>query len=138
MPTVVDSLARAYARTPAGMRGLALRGPHRAVVLAQIFRAMDSQLDREKAKDIDAVVHWQVGRAPDRWQLVIADGRCRASRRLDRDPTLTIALDDAQFLQLVTGMAGGPALWTSGKLKLTGDLMLAARMSDLFRVPRPK
>ena len=137
---LADSLARAYSRAPSELRELALRGPQRRLVLRQIFRTMQRSFDRERGRDVDAVLRWEIagaGERADRWQVAIAEGRCRASRRLDREPTITIRLDGPTFLELVTGTSPPPALFMSGRLRVEGDPMFAARLTSLFRVPRP-
>ena len=100
---------------------------------------MVQEFDPKQGRDIEAVLHWVIaGRRDggvDRWQVAITDGRCRASRKLDREPTVTIELDGLQFLELVTGSASGPELFMSGKLKMTGDVLLAARLTSMFRIP---
>jgi putative sterol carrier protein len=134
-----DSLARAYDRTPPRLRARALRGPQRRFVLASIFAAMERSLDRERAAGIDTVVHWEIAcerDGADRWQVAIAGGRCVASRRLDREPALTIKLDGPTFLELVSGRTPAPALYMAGRLKVDGDPMQAARLTTLFRVPK--
>jgi putative sterol carrier protein len=138
---IADSLARGYARTPPRLRALALRGPQRRLVLAEIFRTMERSFDREKGKAVEAVLRWEIARArggADRWQVVLEDGRCRANRALDREPTITIKCDGPTFLDLVSGTAQGPALFMSQRLRVDGDPMLAARLTTLFRVPRPR
>ena len=101
---------------------------------------MERRLDPERAAGTKAVLHWEISGprgGADRWQLVVEDGHCRASRRLDREPTLTMKLDDAAFLDLVTGTANGPALYMSGRLRIEGDPMRAVALTSAFRVPRP-
>ena len=39
------------------------------------------------------------------------------------------------FLKLVTNNASGPMLFLRGRLKIDGDLMLASRLTGLFRIP---
>jgi putative sterol carrier protein len=135
-----DSLARAYARTSPRVRALALRRPHGRLVMRGIFRTMERSFDREKGREVTAVMHWEIagskGRT-ERWQVAIADGRCRAGRELDREPTMTLKLDGRAFLDLVSGAVPGPALFMSGRIKIDGDPMRAAQMTSLFRVPKP-
>jgi putative sterol carrier protein len=117
-----------------------MRGWRRPVLLRQIFRRMDKQLDRAKSRDADAVLHWEIGGRPDgevdRWQVVIRDGHARAGRKLDEEPTVKLMLDGDQFLRLVTGLATAPELFLSGKLRVEGDLMMAAGLAGLFRIPQ--
>ena len=136
----VEAAARSYARLSPRARTLVLRGPQRSFVLGRIFKAMERQLDPERGARANEVIHWEITRpdgGADRWQVTIADGRCRASRHLDREPTLTVKLEDGAFLDLVTGIANGPALYLSGRLRIDGDPMRAAGLTSAFRVPRP-
>jgi putative sterol carrier protein len=52
------------------------------------------------------------------------------------EPSVTLKLGAVPFLKLVTGNADGPSLFLSGKLKIEGDLILAARLPGLFEIPR--
>lgn len=135
---MADSFARAVARSSPRARARAMRGPQRRALLAGIFKGMERQFDRKRGADLDAVVHWRIGRADggaDRWQLVFADGRARAGRTLDREPRTTIKLDGERFLELVAGVVSGPELYMSGKVKIEGDVMFAAQLPGFFRMP---
>ena len=135
---VADGFARSIARASPERRALVLRGPQRRVVLGQIFKGMEREFDRKRGAGVDAVIHWEIGRprgGADRWQLDIANGRARAGRKLDREPRMTIKLDGERFLELVAGVATGPELFMSGKVKIEGDLMFAAQLPSLFRMP---
>lgn len=137
---IAESFARTVARWPPERRARAMRGWRGRILIDQIFRGMERQFDPERAGDAKAVVHWEIareGEGADRRQLVIADGRCRAGRRLDREPTMTIKLDAVQLLELAAGVAAGPELFLTGRLRIEGDLMLAARLATFFRIPRP-
>lgn len=136
----IEAGARALALVPRRLRALAVAGPQRRIVLRFIFRVMERRLDQAKAQGLDAVVRWEIadraGRGVDRWQVTIRDGRARASRTLDSEPSLTIKLDGPTFLELVSGLASAPALFMSGQVILEGELLLAARLQSFFRVPR--
>jgi putative sterol carrier protein len=137
---LVDSGARAAALAPPRLRELAVRGRRAAITERIVFTLMQRRLDRAKAGDLEAVLHWEIARnakRTDRWQVLISNGRCVASRRLDREPEVTIKLDGPTFLDLVTGVGSGPVLFMNGRLRIEGDVMLAARLPTLFRVPQP-
>jgi putative sterol carrier protein len=116
-----------------------MRSRQRGPVLNQIFRQMPKALDREAAEGVTAVIEYRIGGgragAEDRYQVVIEGGRCFATRRLEREPTMTLRMDGVTFLKLITGTATGPEVFMTGKLAIEGDLMLAARMPALFRIP---
>lgn len=109
-------------------------------IVRTVKRAMRQRFNAERAGDMDAVIEfWVTGRSDGRgenWQVVIEEERCQVTEELERDPDLTIEIDDVSFLKLVTGNAGGPALFLKGDLKLNGDLMLASKLPRLFRPAR--
>jgi putative sterol carrier protein len=108
------------------------------VLLAAIFKGMERQFDRKRGAELDAAIHWEIGRpegGADRWQLVIANGRARAGRKLDREPRTTIKLDGERFLELVAGVVTGPELYMRGNLRVEGDVMFAAQLMGFFRMP---
>jgi putative sterol carrier protein len=115
-------------------------GWRRRLVLGAIFRQMPKRLDRKRAQGIEAVIDWKLGGArgggSDHYQVIIRDGNCRVIRRPSEPPRTTLELDAVHFLQLAGGAVQGPELFMSGKLKLHGDVMFAAQLPSLFRVPR--
>jgi putative sterol carrier protein len=112
---------------------------NRELILDEIFRRMPEEFDTQKAGDLEAVVEWRILDAPgggiDRYQLVIRKGSCRLEKEGNEQPTVAFELKPVDFIKLVTGNAGGPQLFMFGKLRIDGDLMLAARLQGFFRIP---
>ena len=129
-----DALAARVRESSPRMRETLMRGLSGRAIVAGIFSAMPRRLNRASATGLDLVVRWQVADTTDRY-LVIRDGRARVSREADRDPELTVALDRVTLLDLATGAANGPQLFMTGRVRITGDLMLAQRLTALFAVP---
>jgi putative sterol carrier protein len=113
---------------------------NRELLLQEIFNRMPERFVPQKAGDLDAVVEWRIGGRPDgshdRWQLAIKEGACTVVQDGDAEPTVTFTVGPVDFLKLITGNASGPMLFTFGKLKIRGDLLLAARIQSFFEVPR--
>jgi alkyl sulfatase BDS1-like metallo-beta-lactamase superfamily hydrolase len=114
--------------------------PARRLVLEGIFWQMPQHFDPKRAAGLDATVRWCVtGRADggaDTYELRIADGRCRVSHGSNgADPRLTITLDGAELVRLATGNSDPIQAYFSRRVNLAGDLMLAAKLSQLFRIP---
>jgi putative sterol carrier protein len=118
-------------------RGMA---ENRELVLGQVFNRMPERFRADKAGDLDAVLEWRIrgaaGGGHDRWQLAIRNGACSVVQDGDEDPTVTLTIGPVEFLKLITGNASGPAMFAFGKLKVRGDLLLAARIQSFFEVPR--
>jgi hypothetical protein len=115
------------------------RGLRRRIILTTIFRAMPRQLDRRRAKKVDAVVEWRIADGEggvDIWTTTIRDGRCRVRRGGAEKPRTRIETGTGEFLALVTGNASGPSLWMNGHLRIEGDVMFAGALASMFRAPR--
>ena len=111
----------------------------RTLVLDGIFSQWAEHFDSAKAGDTDAVLEWKIYDKPgggyDRYQVVIENGACSVEKDGDREPRVTFKLKPVDFLKLVTGNSAGPVMFMTGKLKIDGDLMFAATVQSLFRMP---
>jgi putative sterol carrier protein len=117
-----------------------MSGELRGQVLDEIFRRMVEHFRPDRAGDITAVIHWKIFDRPgggyDHYELVIEGGRASLSDRPSREATLEFGIGPVPFLRLVTGNAAGPLLFMTGKLKIKGDLALAARAPSFFEIPK--
>lgn len=114
----------------------------RELILGEIFRRMRTHLRQDKARDVDAVVHWRFSGGTgedgyDRYETVIANGTCTVNREMTKQSRVTITMPPHEFLRLITSNASAPVLFMTGKLKLRGDLAFAAGMLGLFDLPKP-
>jgi putative sterol carrier protein len=109
-------------------------------VLAEVFRRMSDHFRADKAGSLAAVIRWRIGDRPDgdydRFESVIEDGACVAHRGAEREPRVTITLGGVDFLKLVSGNANPVPMFFTGKLKVKGDLGLAATLLPLFDIPK--
>lgn len=118
-----------------------MRSPARRPLLDAIFWQMPGQVNRGRAAQIEnALVRWRISDGPgdrvDVYELTLADGRARASRgESNRDARLTITADGSEFLRLISGSSDPMRAYFSGKVKLGGDVMFAAKLQTLFRIP---
>lgn len=114
---------------------------NRALIIGEIFRRMPERLDRERTQDLEAIMEWKIkegpGGGPEYFQVRIERGECTVVEgREHDDPDVRFTIDAVNFIKLIAGAAQGPALFVFGKLKIRGDLMLAARMPGLFVIPK--
>ena len=69
----------------------------------------------------------------------VIKAKLKALRRLGiEDPIEDILMtlkSQLHFIRLISGHKSGPELFMLGKLKVRGNLMLAARMPSWFRIP---
>ena len=109
-------------------------------IVEDIFRRMAEHVDPDRARDVTAVVHWKIYDRPgggyDHYEVVLEGGTCAVSESPSREAAITLKLKPADFLKLVSGNASGPTMFMTGKLKLEGDVMLASRLTSMFRMPK--
>jgi putative sterol carrier protein len=132
-----SQFARSVATTPDSELATGMRGELRGQILDEIFRRMEEHFRADKAQGVDGVVHFHVtDGGDDRYEVVIRDGACAVNNPPQHDPRVTLTVDAVSFLKLVTGNAGGPELFLRRKLKIKGDLVFAAQVPGMFRIPR--
>jgi putative sterol carrier protein len=101
---------------------------------------MPKQLDAEQATGVTTAIRWDItGRADgeiDTYLLALENGRARTSKGTENDaPRLTITIDGVEFLRLVSGNLDPMQAYFKGRIQLTGDIMVAAKMAQMFRMP---
>ena len=120
-----------------------MRTPARRVVTEVIFLIMPRYLDRRRAAGLDMAIRWRVHGPgdrddPDVYDLIIAERRCRVTRgESQARPLVTVTLESTELLRLATGRTSPMQSYLAGHLSLRGDIMQAARLASLFRVPGP-
>jgi putative sterol carrier protein len=117
----------------------AMASEMRPTILDEIFSRMEQHFRPERAANVDAVIHWRIGGGPDgsedHYEVVVRNGSLSYTDEPSEEPRVTFKMDGATFLRLVTGNASGPMLFMTGKLKIVGDMMFAAQVQGLFKIP---
>jgi hypothetical protein len=117
-----------------------MRSPARKPILDGIFWQMPKLLDPSQATGVSASIRWCITGRPDggvdSYQLEIEAGRCRSVPGPNRpDARVTITIDGAEFLRLASGNSDPMQAYFKGRMQLTGDIMVAAKLASLFRIP---
>ncbi|MGI8572057.1 MAG: SCP2 sterol-binding domain-containing protein [Solirubrobacteraceae bacterium] len=136
----VDGFGRLVRDAPPERLEQLMRSPARKPILDGIFWQMPKQLDGKQAAGVNSSIRWCItGRANgglDTYQLELADGRCRVVHGAGGpDPRLTITIDGVQFLRLASGNLDPMQAYFKGQIELAGDIMVAAKLASLFRMP---
>ena len=141
-PASIDpaEFAKAVAETPEDELAAGFANEQvRSLVLDGIFSQMEEHFDGEKAGHTEAVIEWRIrdrpGGGQDRYQVVVTGGTCSVEKDGEHAPRVTFTMKPVDFLKLVTGASAGPMMFMTGKLKIDGDLMFAASVQSLFRLP---
>lgn len=100
---------------------------------SQILDFLAVSLDGEKAADVEMTVALEFPERDEVWLVVVEHGVLHyyASRRVD-DPTLALSISRNDFMGVLSGRVGLPALLDDGRASLEGGLLEIARFGGLF------
>ncbi|MGC3874340.1 SCP2 sterol-binding domain-containing protein [Halomonas sp. GXIMD04776] len=92
---------------------------------------LKTRFDPQAAQGMDDVFQFNVSDAED-YYLHVQDGTLGIHSGEHDDPSVTLATDSTTLKGLLNGEIDGMHAFMSGKLKATGNLMLATKLSTLF------
>ena len=72
------------------------------------------------------------GEGGGQWTIAIADGKCTVMESLDNDLAVKMTMDADTYVGMMTGTIDGTAAFTSGKVKIDGDMGAAAATGKYF------
>jgi putative sterol carrier protein len=139
---IADGVGRLVRDTSPERLEQLMRSPARRAVLDGVFWQMPRQLDAKQAAGVKTAVLWNItGRSDDgvdSYLLTVDNGQAHTERDPKAvDPRLTITMDGVEFLRLISGNSDPMSAYFKGRIQLAGDIMVAAQLAQLFRMPGP-
>ncbi len=99
-----------------------------------IFARMPEAFRPDKAAEVNVLFQFTIsGPGGGEWNVAIKDGTCTIAEGKVEKPTTTIKMADADFLALIAGKLDGMQAYSSGKLKVEGDIMKSQLIGKLFK-----
>ena len=99
----------------------------------EIFARIPEGFNADAAQGLEAVFQFEItGEAGGIWNVVIKDGTCNVREGAGENPTVTMTMSAETWLGIVNKELNGIQAFMSGKLKVSGDIMLAQRYQSLF------
>lgn len=96
-----------------------------------VIDSLKSRFDPEAAKGMDDIFQFNISDADD-YYLIVQDGSMAVHQGEHDDPSVTLSTDTATLKGVMNGDINGMQAFMSGKLKASGNLMLATKLSSLF------
>lgn len=101
-----------------------------------IFDEMRRRIEAEPGRmgSLRAVIQFEItGPDPGNYFITVGEGAAKVTegKALSPDVTLTMASDD--FLDLVEGRLDAMVAFMGGKLKISGDMMLAMQLQNFLK-----
>ncbi|MGO9136634.1 MAG: MaoC/PaaZ C-terminal domain-containing protein [Syntrophales bacterium] len=99
-----------------------------------IFEKMPSVFNADAAQGVDVVFQFSIsGEGGGDWYAEVKGGACKVEAGVHPSPTSTIKMDAADFVDMINGKLPAMQAFTSGKLKIGGDIMKSQLIMRLFK-----
>ena len=85
----------------------------------------------DKKKHRETYARWCFD--PYHYCLAISEQGCLVSEQQHPDPDITLFMDSETFIDIIGGTLGGTSAYMSGRLRAEGNVMLATKLSSLFK-----
>ena len=103
--------------------------------VAAVFAAMPKAFNPEAAAGVEAVFQYAIGGpGGGDWQVAVSGGACTVAPGRAENPTCTLIMAAADFLDMNAGRLDPMQAFTTGKLKIEGDVMKSQLIGKLFRL----
>jgi NAD(P)-dependent dehydrogenase (short-subunit alcohol dehydrogenase family)/putative sterol carrier protein len=103
--------------------------------VAAIFEAMPTTFKADAAAGVDVVFQFSIsGEGGGDWQCLIKDSTCKVEAGIHENPACTLKMAAADFLAMMAGSLPAMQAYTSGKLKIEGDIMKSQLLEKLFKI----
>lgn len=99
----------------------------------EVFSKMPEVFNPSAAQRLDVVIQYNItGEGGGNWNITIKDGSCQIQEGSHDSPTVTLTMSNETWLSMVNKEINGMQAFMSGQLKVSGDIMLAQRIEQLF------
>ncbi len=104
------------------------------LTVAKVFDQMPTAFQADAAKGVDVIFQYDIkGDGGGSWIVIIAQATCTVTEGSHDAPTTTIKMGAPDFLDLITGKLNAMKAFTTGKLKIGGDVMKSQLIEKLFK-----
>jgi putative sterol carrier protein len=103
--------------------------------ISEFMSRMAAAFNPEKAAGIDATIQLKLtGARPGEWFITIKDAQCTFSQGTANAAKLTVTADSDNLIKIFTGQMDGMQAFMQGKLRVAGDMSLALKLLNLFKI----
>ncbi|MEJ2589455.1 MAG: SDR family NAD(P)-dependent oxidoreductase [Deltaproteobacteria bacterium] len=107
--------------------------PGSGLTVEGIFEGLPDAFQADQAAGVDVVFQFNIsGPKGGAWYATIKEGTCEVTQGSHDSPTTTIDMGDDDFVKMIAGELNAMVAYTSGKVKIGGDLMKSQLIEKLF------
>ncbi|MEH6822704.1 MAG: SCP2 sterol-binding domain-containing protein [Motiliproteus sp.] len=100
--------------------------------VTEVIQKLPSKFQPDAAQGLSVVFQFLIDDSR-YFNLNIADQQCTISDLEHPDPDVTLIMDSQTFIDVIEGELGGTSAFMSGRLRAEGDIMLATKLTSLFK-----
>jgi putative sterol carrier protein len=105
------------------------------LTLRELIARMPRAFIPENAVGVDTVMQYHLtGDEGGDWIITIKDGECSVAEGVAENPKMTLTAEAQDYKDVVTGKSNAMQAFMMGKLKLAGDLTLAMKLPNFFKM----
>jgi len=99
----------------------------------EAFTKMSEIFNPGIAQGLDVAFQFDItGEGGGNWNVGVKDGACQIQEGSHKAPTVTLTMSCETWLAIVNRELNAMQAFMGGQLKVSGDIMLAQRVSELF------
>lgn len=99
----------------------------------EVFEKMPQVFNAASAAGLNAVFQFHItGAEAGDWYVTIKDNTCQVTQGTSGSPTVSLTMADVDWLAMCNKQLDGMTAFMSGRLKASGDIMMAQRIPSLF------
>jgi putative sterol carrier protein len=107
------------------------------MTIAELFEQMPSVFNPAAAAGLNKTFQWNItGDEAGVWAFKINNGQGEVIPGGVEKPDVTFTISDTDWLAITEGKLDGMNAFMTGKLKVSGDMMLAMKLQNLFPTRR--
>jgi putative sterol carrier protein len=105
------------------------------ITVQELMTRMPRAFKPENAEGVDTVLQYHLtGEEGGDWIVTIKDGQCQVVEGVAEAPNMTLTADSQDYKDVITGKTNAMQAFMMGKLKLAGDLNLAMKLPNFFKM----
>jgi putative sterol carrier protein len=105
-----------------------------ALTIKDLMDRMPGAFIAERAEGVDAVIQFHFGDEGGDWSCTIRDQKCSVEEGTAEEPNLTLTAEPSDYIDLILGKLNPMTAIATKKLVLKGDLNLAMKYMNLFKL----
>jgi NAD(P)-dependent dehydrogenase (short-subunit alcohol dehydrogenase family)/acyl dehydratase/putative sterol carrier protein len=103
--------------------------------VADIFASLPDSFKADAADGVNVIFQFNIsGGAGGDWFCIIKDNSCTVEAGIHDQANCTLKMGDSDFIDLMNGTLPAMQAYTSGKLRIEGDLMKSQLIEKLFKI----